>query len=87
MVIVPIRRPSRRPPAARRSSVCRIGSISPPPAPWSTRKAIREPVFHARPHSIDPARNTVSAIIHIRLAPKRPTSHPVAGIAIASASR
>ena len=87
MVIVANSRPSARPPAARRRRVCRIGSISPPPMPCSTRKAISDSTFHATPQSIDPARNITSEISHMRLAPNRPTSHPVAGIAIASASR
>ena len=40
-----------RPPAACVISVVSSGSIRPPPAPWSTRKAIRLPTFQAAPDS------------------------------------
>ncbi len=75
------------PPEARTARVCISGKISPPPKPCRTRKPIRLEAFHASAHSTDPATNTSSAAIQVRLPPHRLSAQPVIGIATAIASR
>jgi len=48
-------------PAACMMSVVSTDSSSPPPAPWTTRQAIRESAFQARLDRWSLTRNTVSA--------------------------
>ncbi len=61
------------------------GTISPPPAPCSTRKAISAPASPARPHRPEPAVNSATEVRKTRLLPHRPTAQPVTGRTAASA--
>ena len=82
-----ITRPMRCGPAARASMDCPTGRIMPPPSPCRTRKAMSELADQARPHRLEPMRNTVSESMNIRLCPNRSMAHPVTGMTMASARR
>lgn len=85
-LISDIIRPSLRPPAASTNRFCRMGSMRPPPTPWSTRKPIRASMFHATLDRIEPTMNRASAPIQTCLAPKRSLAHPATGTTMPSAS-
>ena len=80
-------RPIRWGPAAVAMIDWPIGMIMPPPIPCRIRKTIRLWMDHAAPDRAEPRRKSTSEAIHIRLAPKRSTAHPVRGMVMASASR
>jgi hypothetical protein len=82
-----ITRPIRFGPAAWARIIWPSGMIIPPPAPWTMRKAIREPIDQERPANSDPAMNRPSEASHSGLAPKRRLAQPVSGITLAKASR
>ena len=54
-------------PAVCASTLIPIGMIIPPPKPWSTRKAISDSAFQARPHSAEPTPKSATETIHMRL--------------------
>ena len=82
-----ISRPTFCPCAACIRIVVISGIITPPPRPWTTRKAIRLSTFQAQAQSTEPSRNRVRATSHSRLAPSRLCAHPEKGIATNIASR
>lgn len=55
--------------------------------PWTTRKAISEPMFQASPQSSDPARKRVSAPSQTFRESKRSTAQPETGTTVARARR
>ena len=57
-------------------TVAAAGIISPPPKPWSTRKAISISADVARPQSPDPTQKQVTDTSHTRRDPKRSESQP-----------
>ncbi len=61
--------------------------MNPPAMPCRTRTAMRLPMLQAAPAAAEVSMNRASDHIHTRLAPKRSAAQPVAGIAIAKASR
>ena len=82
-----ITRPIRSGPAVWVRIVIPAGISMPPPNPCSTRKMISVSMFQAAPASIDPARNSTTAIMYSRLVPNRSEAQPVIGMTVASASR
>ena len=63
------------------------GTISPPPAPWMTRKRTSWPRLPAAPQRADAPVNSTMAISSIRRPPKRSPSHPDAGMKTARLTR
>ncbi len=77
--------PLRSAGTARSRRVMATGTISPPPAPCTTRKAISDPVSQATPHRPDPAVNSATETRNTRRPPQRSTAQPVTGRTAASA--
>ena len=86
-LIADISRPILLVPTACTSRVVISGVIIPPPAPWTTRNAIRLPMFQAAPHAIDPTMNRASENIHTARPPNRASAQPLSGMTMANESR
>ena len=72
---------------ARYSIAMPTGAMSPPPAPWMTRKTTSWPRLPAAPHRADAPVKSTMAISSIRRPPKRSPSHPDAGMKTARLTR
>ena len=68
-------------------TACESGCKAPPVAPCTTRKAIKTLSDGAMPQRTEAAVNPNTAVIRMRLRPKRLASHPVMGKTTALATR
>ena len=66
---------------------CESGMIGPPPRPWKMRATISVVRSGAAPERNELTTNKVAQIRKNRLRPKRPASHPEAGMITALAAR
>ena len=55
------------------------GWIAPAPSPWTARQAMRAPMLPAKPHPLDPTRNSAVPARSTGLRPWRSASFPWMG--------